>query len=408
MLDTVAQIGHIRGVVRAVQKKNAVIADLEGQLIKCVRASDGISRIELSRTMGLSASTVGIYVERLLKDGYLVEGGKMTARRGRPRTVLNLNPGGGEFIGVDFYAGEILATAVNFAQAVVRQGRIPLTGRETADSALKKLAGAIAGVMPPRRRTVLSIGIGCPGPVNTETGVALDYPYIKGFHNVALVAPLQRRFRKPVYIDNTANALALAELWFGDGRDMTNFAAIWDRAGVGAGVVINRQIYRGLGDGAGEIGHTRCPVRVGTKRIAWKELDNVASVRAVLAALETQLGKGRASMLSTAPRPLRADAVVEAYQAGDRLARAAITDAVQHLGWALAHFSFAYAPEAIILGGPFAILQSAVVKPTFEIMRDLLKGTGLRPPRLLCSRLGPFSGALGAAALAVDKWKPNR
>ena len=395
-------------MVRKVKKKHAQIADGEGQLIKLVRASDSISRSQLAKAMRISPSTVGIYVERLIKEGFLFESGKATVGRGRPRTVLSLNPDGGEFIGVDFYADEILATAVNFAQVVVRQGRVRLGRRETAESTIAKLIEAIESVFPSKRKNVFSIGVGCPGPVDTEACVALDYPYIQGFSNVELVKPLQRKFRKPVYIENTANAMALAELWFGDGRDLDSFAAIWDRAGVGAGVVINRQLYRGLGDGAGEIGHTRCPVVSPNQETKWTELDKVGSVRAVLATIESQLRKRQSSMLSTAQRPLRAESVVEAFQAGDRLAKQAVDEAVQHLGWALAHFTFALSPEAIILGGPFTVLQSELIKPTRKVMRGLLAGTGLRLPRLLCSRLGPFGGALGAAALAVDNWKPER
>ncbi|MBN1557953.1 MAG: winged helix-turn-helix domain-containing protein [Lentisphaerae bacterium] len=98
---------------KPVRKKKAVIADVEGMLIKHVRASGGISRIELSKAMNLSASTIGIYVERLLHEGILREGRKDFPARGRPRTFLHPNPRAGYFIGVDFHGEEILTVSVD-------------------------------------------------------------------------------------------------------------------------------------------------------------------------------------------------------------------------------------------------------------------------------------------------------
>ena len=79
-------------------------AGLESDILKHVRATSGVSRIELSRALGLAPSTAGLYVERLINEGFLIESDKLERNAGRPPMQLHLNSEGGEFVGVDFEA----------------------------------------------------------------------------------------------------------------------------------------------------------------------------------------------------------------------------------------------------------------------------------------------------------------
>ncbi|MBN1557954.1 MAG: ROK family protein [Lentisphaerae bacterium] len=269
---------------------------------------------------------------------------------------------------------------------------------------LRKLESAIAGVWPDQKTPpVLSVGVGCPGPVDVEQGTAVEYPYIRDFHDVALVEPLAARFGIPVYIENTSNTMALAELWFGAGRELHNFVCIWIRSGVGAGLIVDRNLYRGVADGAGEIGHWRCPARDRNKGNgdAWRELQDTASVRAILRALHPD------TETAPAAEPQVSD-VLEACRRGDAQALDSIRAAAESLGWAVGHLGLVLAPEAVILAGPLTELGPVLSEPVGRIVQDLYAGWDLPIPKVLCSDLGPFSGALGAAALAVDRWKPAR
>src|SRR6185437_16891224 len=103
-------------------RRNSIqTASLESDILKRVRAGNGISRVELARELGLSPSTAGVYVERLMERGYLTESARTTRDMGRPPKHLHLNPNGGEFIGVDFEARHIMATAVDFADKPLRR-----------------------------------------------------------------------------------------------------------------------------------------------------------------------------------------------------------------------------------------------------------------------------------------------
>src|SRR5437660_5981792 len=101
--------------------KQHLVAGVEADLLRRVRADETMSRVALARKLKLAPSTAGIYVDRLIADGFLVEKEKVSREFGRPPKALGLNPGGGRFVGVDFEARNIMATAVDFSQRPLEQ-----------------------------------------------------------------------------------------------------------------------------------------------------------------------------------------------------------------------------------------------------------------------------------------------
>src|SRR4051794_32415112 len=104
-----------------VVKKPRAIADLESAIVRLVRARGAVSRVDLARELKLVASTAGIYADRLIRDGFLVESKTATRGLGRPPVLISLNPRGGRFIGVDFDARQVMAAAVDFDQRPLQQ-----------------------------------------------------------------------------------------------------------------------------------------------------------------------------------------------------------------------------------------------------------------------------------------------
>lgn len=393
-----------RGVIRPnnVQKKGAIIAGVEAELVKHIRATGGLSRIELAKVLTLSPSTIGVYVDRLLHEGYLVEGDrKVPCGAGRPRTTIALNPNAGQFVGVDFHAKEILAVSVDFAQNIVKQASRPVRRGERAAKVIQSVVDIVDEVVPSDRKLLLGIGIGSPGPVDLEHGTAVEYRYIRDFNDVPIVKPVMRRFNAPVYIENTANAMALAELWFGQGRDLNSFVSLWIRSGIGAGIIINRQLYSGLADGAGEIGAWRCPLYKAAPdgklerrdETTLCDLQEIASVRAIC---------------DTLPGRWSTDRLIRAYRKQDPAAREVVNAAAGSLAWAIAQLTFCLAPERVVLAGPLADLGDDFASFLATTTAACMAPTRLHVPPVAMSTLGPFSGALGAAALVVDRWKPAR
>ena len=393
-------------------------AAIESEILKRVRAHPGISRISLSRTLDLAPSTVGSYVERLLAEGFLAESEKVDAEAGRPPTALRLNPDGGQFIGVDFEARSIMATAVDFSARPLRQAHRDIQKSDSVPAIIRKLEQAILEVLPANQERPLAIGVGVPGLVDPLKGVAVDYKYIEGWHNVPLAAPLAHRFGVPVYLENTIRSMALAELWFGQGRGVRDWLCIGIRSGIGAGIVAGGQLQRGSSYQAGELGRWRCPwpSRAAARIFAngdteagagMAELQEVASARAMLAAWGRARKARRGKFNGTVSQPHVFGDLVRAVREGDAGARQVIATAASLLGWAVSQLTLALNPSRVILAGPPTLLGDALLEPLRRRAAELLLESRSDPPEIVNSTMGEYSGALGAAALAVHEWKPT-
>lgn len=391
-------------------------SDLEAHILKRVRASSGASRVDLARALGMAPSTAGIYVERLIEGGYLAETDKATREAGRPPILLNLNPQAGEFVGVDFEARNIMAVAVDFSDKPLRNAHTQIAETDSVDEITRKIEQTIARVLPSDPKRLLAIGVGVPGLVNSAQGIAIYYEYIANWKNIPLGRHLEERFRAPVYLENCVRSMALAELWFGQGLDINDFLCIGIRSGIGAGMILNGRLYSGAYHSAGEFGHWHCPV-VSGKAAAWfaadaaktpfaPELQEVASVRAILRALGKAIASGEKTILSDRSGSLTFQDVIQAMQQRDPLTLLIISEAAKCLGWAIGQLVLVLDPKKVVLAGPLTLLGENILQPLRAVADSIILSEGSKPAEIVNSTMGEFSGALGAAALAVNEWKP--
>jgi N-acetylglucosamine repressor len=211
--------------------------------------------------------------------------------------------------------------------------------------------------------------------------------------------------------------MALAELWFGQGRGVRDWLCIGIRSGIGAGIVAGGQLQRGAAHRAGEIGRWRClPLPRASLQFftngdsqasADLELQDVASVGAILAALERMRQSGGKSLLP-AREALTFTDVIRAARQRDKLTLEVLDVAAEMLGWAVAELALALNPSRIILAGPLTLLGDTLLLPLRKRAEAILHGSGGDVPAIVNSTMGEYSGALGAAALAVHEWKPAR
>jgi N-acetylglucosamine repressor len=394
------------------------MASVESEILKQVRAHPGISRVSLARKLQIAPSTVGNYTARLITEGFIIEDpDKLDFEMGRPPTALRLNPDGGQFIGVDFEARNIMAMAVDFSDRPLKQAHKDIEQSDSVQAIIEKIEQAIEQVLPDSQSRLLAIGVGVPGLVNPGKGIAVHYKYISDWQNVVLAAPLAKKFGVPVYLENNARSMALAELWFGQGRGQRDWLCIGIRSGIGAGIVASGQLQRGANNRAGEIGRWVCPKlpkagaffsnngEVPAKKM---ELQEVASVRAILGALERARQAGKKTLLSRREGPLNFADVLDAAKQRDHLTLEIIGVAAETLSWAVSELSFALNPSRVILAGPLTLLGETMLQPLREGAQELLQESGADVPAIVNSTMGEYSGALGAAALAVHEWKPRK
>jgi N-acetylglucosamine repressor len=397
------------------RRKSSLTSHLESDIIKRVRSHDGISRVALARSLDLAASTAGTYVERLIKLGYIVEEKKPTRDAGRPPVLLRLNPHGGAFIGVDFEARNIRAVAVDFKDQPQCNAFRPVEPGEDAVAVMRKIEDAVEEVMPADRSRLLALGVGVPGIIDPVRGVGLSYKYIDEWHNVGVRDQLRKKFGVPVFIEHNIRAMALAEAWFGQGRGVRNFICVGVRSGIGVGLVLNGRLYRGEHYNAGIAGRWRCSVAPETA--AWYgttranagsvELQEVASARSIPRVIQAALAAGELSVLKRRSGEIPLADVIEAACQRDALTLRVVGQAALAIGQAVGRLALLTDPARVIMAGPLTQLGDLFLRAVREEAVKTIGDTGFAAVEIVNSTMGDFGSALGAAALALEEWKPT-
>ncbi|MEV4329572.1 ROK family transcriptional regulator [Streptomyces sp. NPDC049597] len=216
----------------------------------------GISRIELAEGTGLTPQAVSKIVGRLREEGLAAEAGRRASTGGKPRTVLRLLPAAGHAVGLHLDRDELTAVLLDLSGARVATRTSPLDLGAGADAVLAGAAGEVRELIDgaggrggPR---VLGVGVAMPGPLDHATGVPHRVTGFPEWDGYPLRDELAARLRLPVVLDKDTNAAALGLALRGPGD---SFAYLHLGTGLGAGLVLGGELYRGARTGAGEFGH---------------------------------------------------------------------------------------------------------------------------------------------------------
>ncbi|MFE2142148.1 ROK family protein [Streptomyces sp. NPDC059456] len=368
-------------------------ANLE-RVVRAVRLAGSLTQAEIARSTGLSAATVSNIV-RELKDGGTVEVTDTSAGGRRARSV-SLSGDAGIVIGVDFGHTHLRVAVGNLAHQVLAEESAPLdvdaSWADGFDRAEALVGELIAGIGVGREK-VIGVGLGVPGPIDVESGTLGSTAILPGWAGINPRQELSQRLGVPVYVDNDANLGALGELVWGSGRGVKDLAYIKVASGVGAGLVINGQIYRGPGGTAGEIGHITLdesgPVcRCGNRGC----LETFAAARYVLPLLQSTHGP-----------ELTMERVVELAREGDPGCRRVIADVGRHVGSGVANLCNVLNPSRVVLGGSLAEAGELVLAPIRESVGRYAIPSAARQLSVLTGSLGGRAEVLGALALVLSE-----
>jgi len=366
-------------------------------LLNTVRSQGPLSRTQLTELSGLSVGAVSQIVNELLGAGWINEAGESDYTGGRRQVMLRLNPTAGYVVGLKLMENRVVCAVSDLETTVLNYADHPLTGSHTPDDTAERLAQIViqalyeAGIT---RESVRGVGIGLAGVINGDAGIVHYSPFFH-WQDVPLADKVSRHLALPVYLENDVNTLTITEQLFGPGHDVANFAVMTIGRGVGLGVVINHQLYRGHQGGVGELGHVTLvpdgPLCDCGKRGC---LEALAADPAILRDV-----KGALSM----DTPLTLDAVVQAADRGDEAARQALARSGHYLGLGLATVVNLFCPSLIIVSGEGVAAGAHRLDPMFETLRKHAFNGLLDGVEILVKPADDRAWARGAAGLVVGK-----
>lgn len=325
-----------------------LLRDLNQSIVlNLVAAAGPLSRTALARLSGLPAATVTRIAGDFVAAGLIQETASDESSGGRRPILLRVNPAAGYVAGVKLREDTLTVALCDLGCAVVHQCEADLPDVEP-HRAVATIAAAVdrcigqAGVA---RAGVLGVGIGLSGRIDSARGLC-RYSAILGWRDVDLGPALEYKLRLPVRVDNDVNTLAVAERQFGAGRGAADFLLITVGRGVGLGIVVGGEIYRGARGGAGEFGHMTVDTAPDAPACNCGKrgcLEAVASDYGIVqAATGREPGHGIESAM---------DAVLARAAAGDEAVRAIFDRAGAALGIAVANLINIFDPALVLLGG---------------------------------------------------------
>jgi glucokinase-like ROK family protein len=367
----------------------------------------GISRIELARQMNLTRAAITSIINDLIASGLVREVEGQHAG-GRKPIVLEIEPGLGYVVGIDMGATHVTLSLADFSARQMHELHMPLdidlgplVCLSQVDAHMQLLLQG-AGL---RIDQIRAVGVGVPGPIVSEAGMVSGPPIMPGWDGFPIRDTLQQRWGCPVSLNNDAELGALGEWAYGAGRGERDLAYIKVGTGIGAGLLLDGQIYRGITGSAGEVGHITIEengplCQCGNRGC----LEALAGGRAIAQRAIDAIHKGQRTLLSeiSPVEAITAQDVISEARRGDLFAQQIVAEAGAHLGTAIASVVNLFNPSMVVIGGGVAQIGDLLLEPIRRTVQQRSLRVASRAVRITAALLGRRSSAMGAVVQALS------
>jgi predicted NBD/HSP70 family sugar kinase len=321
-------------------------------VLDAFRTVGEMSRASVARATGMSAPTASKSVQQLIDAGLLVEEGRDSGRIGKPATRVRFNAGCGAVLGIDL-GGTHLRLALSDLAGAISARTIEAIDPESGPEAIVARIGELGReLVAASGANLMAIGLATPGIVDTESGVVGTARNLKGWRDVPIRRMLEDAFGVPAVVENDVNAAAMGERWRGAARGHESFLFVSIGTGIGAGIVLDGDIYRGAHFAAGEINL----LPVGSPGNEGYLEDRASGPAIVRRAIEF-------GFTTPAGSPPTTDAVFAAAAAGDTAAARAVSEGVQAIAFGAGVLLAAVDPSIVVLGGGVSSQGAAILEP---------------------------------------------
>lgn len=332
-----------------------------------------IARTELADVTGFSPATVSETTSALIAEGLLVERRLAPVGRGRPRLLLDVAAEAGVVAGVKLAMHMATVTLADMKGDLILTERVPLpAGALDVPRVGAMVADAVAGLASRARRplaSVAGIGIGMPGFIDPASGVAHWSPIFKDDKR-SLPREIETRLGIPTHGDNDANLVALAEKWFGRGRGHATFMVVTLEHGVGMGLVVEGELYRGRGGMSAEFGHVLHEAGGRPCRCGKHGCVEAYAADYAIAARAAPLVPGLPALDNAAAVQAAIEEVTRLADGGRADLRALFEDAGTALGRAAANAANILMPEKVIVTGDGMRAADLIARPFMDAFRE--------------------------------------
>jgi len=400
---------------------NTVSSKLQNEINKSIvfnylRENKSISRAKVARDLKVSAPTVSKIVDELIREGYIIEVGKDESTGGKRPTQLKFNADIGCVIGVDLGKDRVRMARCNMSGNMLEKHvgfRIFYKDKKLLDKIIKEIRLFIDRTdlndsKKQKKIPLKAICLGVPADIDIDKGKVKSAALFEGWESLKLKDILAEKFNLPIYIENSKNISAIGENYHGEGRRYKDIVFLEVGEGIGAGIIIDNQIFRGSYSSAGEVGfmvggiedlYSTYKIKGYMERVASPGNIGKEAVKAIEDGKKTLIKE----VVSNDLTKIDSSIVCKAASLGDSLASEIIKKVVEHLAIITINLILILNPQIIVIGGDICALPEVNKLFTSPLKSIVEKVVPFKIPEIKLSSLDEDAGIMGASFFAVDK-----
>lgn len=386
------------------------------EILEILRKHGPISRPDISKEMGINAVTISNYVDEFIKRNLVYEKELDVSEGGRRPLLLDLNSHAGFVIGVGLNLMNMVGLLVDLKGNIIAKTQIArprASVKEIAESLLE-IVREILRRSKEHTNQIRGIGVGIAGLVNKKDGSIhwpqkMDHYYTYASVDLPLKDLMEKEFNLPTLIENDATSACFGERWLGLGQGFKNVLYMF--SGVGCGIVINGEVYRGTNGYAGEVSIYNykeqdlfnCAVGNGCFLKRWEmDLGIVDDIKSILSKDKENAAKFF-KLTSSNINNVDLKSVFIAIRTKDVVAAGALETAAKRLGIKIAYLVNLFNPQIVVIGGGFEEAGEDFLKQVNSTVKDWAFREATEDLKIVFSQLKENAVALGAATLVMQK-----
>ena len=373
-------------------------------ILNLIKDFEPISRTGLSKRSKLSLATVCKIVDSLIDIGLVKEVGEGESSGGRRPILLQINYKSFYLVGIKLSENMVTAALTDLKADLITTLEEKFKDGESVEKIVNVISQSYDHVISESdipKEKVLGLGIGLPGHIDGKDGI-VRYSSILGWRNVGLKKILQEKLNTPVLIENDVNTLTIAEKYFGVGKGIDNFICVTIGRGIGSGIVVGGEFYRGHLGAAGEFGHITVKkdgplCECGSRGC----LESISSELAIVRRTTEAIRSGERSSLGDIldKRDLNIMDVIKAAKDGDKLSKTVYNEAGMYLGIGIANLTNLLNPQLIIISGEGVKAEDLLFKFMKKSFKEHCFPSLREKTDIKIEKLGNYAWARGAATL---------